>query len=618
MSAYRFSILTFGSALVALVSLWLSYQLRYDFRVPTAVMEDLWVLMLWLIPVKLLFLSLFGQLDALPGFLGWADVKRIAAAMGIVAVLLLVLNIASGGIGYWAPPRSVAVIDALFSSAGLLGFRLFLNRMHSGVSELIPGQLEYMPVAVIGAGEAGALFAQALQRTHHNRRRVVCFLDDDARKWGSTLLGIPVLGGPEKLPALQEKYGFRSVVIAIPSARQKRIRELVRLGTDNHCRIEILPNLADLNAGISRITDLHQPQIEDVLGRPEIDLNTDSIRESIAGKVVLVTGAGGSIGSELAIQIAAAAPALLVLIERNEPSLYTTESLLRKQFPQLELRPRLLDLRDAKGLESAFKQDQPELVFHAAAHKHVPITEREPVETLRNNTFVTRDLVQLALRSGVGRFVFVSTDKAVNPVNLLGLSKFLGESCVRAAALAAAEVGGFSIFASVRFGNVLGSSGSVIPLFKQQIAQGGPVTVTDPEATRYFMTLSEAVGLVLQCGAMAEGGETFVLDMGEPVNIYELARQMIQLSGYEPEVDIQIQSIGLRPGEKLHEDLYPVPEARESTSNAHIFKAREAPIALEPLEALLRELEEELERDPKGLRDWLTQRLPTQGGIGDN
>ena len=618
MSTYRFSILTIGSALVAVLSLWLSYQLRFEFRVPSGVMEDFWVLLLWMVPVKLLALSLFGQLDALPGFLGWADVKRIVAAMGSVALLLLFLNIASGGIGYWAPPRSVAVIDALFCSAGLLLFRLGLNRMHSGFSELLPGALEYLPVAVIGAGEAGALFAQAVQRTRHNRRRVVCFLDDDKEKWGSTLLGIPVLGGPERLPVLQEKYGFRSVVIAIPSARQKRIRELVRLGAENHCRIEILPNLAELNAGISRITDLHQPQIEDVLGRPEIDLNSESIRETLTGKTVLITGAGGSIGSELARQIAVLEPAVLVLVERSEPALYAIEMVLRRQFPQLELRLRLLDLRDRTALKAAMTGDRPEVVFHAAAHKHVPITEREPVETLRNNSLVTWNLVQLAVECGVQRFVFISTDKAVKPSNLLGLSKYLGECCVRVGAAMAKEQSRATVFASVRFGNVLGSSGSVIPLFKEQIAQGGPVTVTDPETTRYFMTLGEAVGLVLQCGALAEGGETFVLDMGEPVSILELARQMIQLSGYEPEVDIPIQCTGLRPGEKLHEDLYPEPEAKQQTGNAHIFKVSEDGLDRPSLELLLSELESEMQTNPDGLKDWLTRRLPFQAKIGDN
>lgn len=618
MSAYRFSILTVGSALIALISLWLSYQLRYEFRVPSEVAQDLKILMLWLIPFKLLALSVFGQLDALPGFLGWVDVKRVAMAMALVACLLLIVNILTGGIGYWAPPRSVAIIDALFSTAGLLAFRLGLNRMHSGVSELWPGQFEYVPVAVVGAGEAGAMFTQALQGARQNRRRVVCFLDDDAKKWGSNLLGIPVLGGPERLNLLQEKYGFRSVVIAIPSARQKRIRELVRLAAANQCRVEIVPNLAELNTGLRQITDLHRPQIEDVLGRPEIDLNTGSIREVMAGKVVCVTGSGGSIGSELALQIATFQPSCLVLIERSEPALYAIESKLRQQFPALELRPRLLDLRDRACVEAAFAADQPAVVFHAAAHKHVPITEREPAETLRNNTLVSRDLVDCALRHRVERFVFVSTDKAVNPVNLLGWSKYLGECCVRAAATKVRNSDLDSIFASVRFGNVLGSSGSVIPLFRQQIEQGGPVTVTDPEATRYFMTISEAVGLVLQCSAMARGGETFVLDMGQPVSIMEVARQMIQLSGYEPDVDIEIKCIGLRPGEKLHEDLYPEPGSRRATANAHIFEALETGVPADGLDELLSGLEVEMEIRPQGVRNWLTQRLQSSVRVVDN
>ncbi len=603
-----------GSAAVLIISLWLSFQLRYDFRVPDFAWEDLRLLLLWIVPLKLLVLSYFGQLDALPGFFGWADVKRIALALSLVGGVLLILNVVTGGMSAMAPPRSVAVIDTLLGASGLFLLRYVLNRISAGATEFFNRGRQVEPVVVVGAGEAGAMYAQSIRR-HSDRRKarqVLFFLDDDPSKRGSLLHGFPVLGAPDRLADLREKHSFRTVIIAMPSAHQRRIRQLIRSITETGCRVEVVPHIADLASGMSVITDLHTPQIEDVLGRPEVVLDQVGIQEMLRGQRVLITGAGGSIGYELASQIAATGPDCLILLERSEYALYRLEEDLRMRFPHCRIEPRLLDLNNISGVEALFGQHKPGWVFHAAAHKHVPITEREPFETLSNNTVVTCNLVDTALRHHCRRFVFISTDKAVKPANILGASKRLAEMYLQTKAqdlLASAGSTGCKLLA-VRFGNVLGSSGSVIPLFQQQIAKGGPVTVTDPDTTRFFMTLREAVGLILQCALQAEGGEIFVLDMGDPVRIQDLARQMIQLSGFQPDIDIPIQFIGLRPGEKLHEDLHQDSEKHESTRHPRILRFLGTALDKGRMEQILTQLKKEITAEPSNpqrIRQFLTE-----------
>lgn len=569
------------------------------------------MLLLWIVPLKLLVLSYFGQLDALPGFFGWADVKRIAIALSLVGGVLLILNILTGGMSALAPPRSVAVIDTLLGASGLFVLRYGLNRLSAGSTEFFSRGRNVEPVVVIGAGEAGAMYAQSIRR-HSDRRKarqVLFFLDDDASKRGSLLHGIPVLGSPDELADLREKHSFRTVVIAMPSATQRRIRQLIRTITETGCRVEVVPHIADLASGLSVITDLHTPQIEDVLGRPEVVLDQIGIQEMLRGQCILITGAGGSIGYELATQIAATGPDCLLLLERSEYALYRLEEDLRTRFPHCPIEPRLLDLNHQSGVKALFEQYKPGWVFHAAAHKHVPITEREPHETLNNNTIATCDLVDTAIRYQCRRFVFISTDKAVKPANILGASKRLAEMYLQSKAQELSRNSGCKLLA-VRFGNVLGSSGSVIPLFQQQITKGGPVTVTDPNTTRFFMTLREAVGLILQCALQAEGGEIFVLDMGEPVRILDLARQMIQLSGFQPEIDIPIKFIGLRPGEKLHEDLHQDSEKHESTPHPRILRFLGEALDMEAMNDIIRSLRQEIATepaDPMRIRQFLSE-----------
>lgn len=572
------------------------------------------MLFLWVVPLKLLVLSYFGQLDALPGFFGWADVKRISLALSLVGGVLLILNVFTGGMSEMAPPRSVAVIDTLLGASGLFVFRYGLNRISAGATEFFSRGRSVEPVVVVGAGEAGALYAQSIRRysDHRKPRQVLFFLDDDPSKKGSLLHGIPVLGSPDHLAELREKHSFRTVVIAMPSAHQRRIRQLIRAITDCGCRVEVVPHMADLASGMSVITDLRTPQIEDVLGRPEVVLDHAGIQEMLRGQCVLITGAGGSIGHELASQVAATGPDRLILLERSEFALYRVEEDLRSRFPHCRIEPRLLDLNNQAGLEALFEQRKPGWVFHAAAHKHVPITEREPIETLNNNTLLTGNLVDTALRYQCRRFVFISTDKAVKPANILGASKRLAEMYLQSKAqeLSASAAATDCKLLAVRFGNVLGSSGSVIPLFQQQIAKGGPVTVTDPETTRFFMTLREAVGLILQCALQAEGGEIFVLDMGDPVRIQDLARQMIQLSGLQPDIDIPIEFIGLRPGEKLHEDLHQDSEKHETTQHPRILRFLGTALEIQRMEEVLKKLREEITSDttdPQQIRLYLSE-----------
>jgi FlaA1/EpsC-like NDP-sugar epimerase len=582
MIRYRFLIHLLGGGLVCWISLLVAYALRYDFAIPHYAWSDWMVLWLWFIPFKLLVLSLFRQLDALPSYFGWSDVQRICAAMLCSAAVLLILYYASGGMSVFAPPRSVALIDAVLSASGLFVFRFALNRLTSGGNEFVGDARKLVPAAVMGAGEMGALFVSGLRHRNTMGLHPVCYLDDDAGKHGGYLHNLPILGGPELIPDLVDRYGIQRVVIAIRSTASERIRDIVRLAGQAGCRVEFVPDMARSGGDFSHITALRKVRIEDVLGRDEVSLAEDSIRALLHGKTVCITGAGGSIGSEIARQVAAWHPARLVLIERSEFALYSVEQALLTSHPQLRVDCHLRDLRDGPRLQEILAQQPVDILFHAAAHKHVPIAEREPDEVWLNNTLASVQLIRAADAAGVTRLVFISTDKAVDPVNVLGKSKRTVECFIQAFQPATQ-----TRLSAVRFGNVLGSSGSVIPLFQQQIERGGPVTVTHPDATRYFMTVDEAVGLVLQCATMGEGGDIFVLNMGQPVRILDLARQMIQLAGFRPEIDIPIVITGLRPGEKLHESLFAGDEAHQPTNHPKIMRFVHAPLSLADVDSFL-------------------------------
>jgi FlaA1/EpsC-like NDP-sugar epimerase len=395
----------------------------------------------------------------------------------------------------------------------------------------------------------------------------VAVFDDDARKWSSQVHGVPILGSPGMLRVANRALKLDELIVAMPSANRLRIREIVEEVQSLHLPCRILPSMQQVLEGKVSVTSIRPVDIEDLLGREPVALDSEKIRSLIASKVILVTGAGGSIGSELCRQIIHLQPARLLMIERCEAALFGIEQELVKGGYSAEVLPLVMDVCDEISMRATLERHRPSVIFHAAAHKHVPLMEHQPGEAFRNNTQATTNLAQWSAERGVDRFVLISTDKAINPTNVMGVTKRLAEISLQALQ---GKPGVHTKLMAVRFGNVLGSSGSVIPTFKRQILEGGPVTVTHPDVTRYFMTIPEAVGLVLQASTLGTGGDIFVLDMGEPVKIVNVARHLIRLSGLEPDKDIEIQFTGLRPGEKLYEELNLSHESIKSTEHVKI------------------------------------------------
>lgn len=422
---------------------------------------------------------------------------------------------------------------------------------------------------VVGAGEAGAMIIKEFQNSRYLDQKVCCVIDDNAAKHGKYLRGVKIMGGRDDIRYLAHELEIDEIVVAMPSASQKDVKEILQICQETECELRVLPGLYQMINGEVSVSKLRKVEIEDLLGREPIKLQVESVMGYVAGKTVLVTGGGGSIGSELCRQIAAHEPRQLIIVDIYENNAYDIQQELKRKYPKLDLVVLIASVRNTHRINSIFETYRPEIVYHAAAHKHVPLMEDSPNEAIKNNVFGTYKTAQAADRYGVQRFVLISTDKAVNPTNIMGASKRICEMIIQ---MMNNRSG--TDFVAVRFGNVLGSNGSVIPLFKKQIEEGGPVTVTHPDIIRYFMTIPEAVSLVLQAGALAKGGEIFVLDMGEPVKILDLAKNLIRLSGYKPFEDIQIEFTGLRPGEKLYEELLMSEEGLQETENKliHIGK----------------------------------------------
>ena len=421
-------------------------------------------------------------------------------------------------------------------------------------------------VMIIGAGEAGNMLLREIKRSSHLPMRVVCFIDDDPLKQGYYMNDVPIVGNRDVIGEMVKKYEVNEIYIALPSASINERRELMTICNDTGCKIKLLPGIYQLMNGDVKVSKLRNVEIEDLLGRDPISVNMNQIASYVENRTVMVTGGGGSIGSELCRQVAARHPRKLIIVDIYENNAYDIQMELRNAHPELNLDVRIASIRDGEKIDALFNELRPEVVYHAAAHKHVPLMEDSPNEAIKNNVFGTLNVVRAADKYHVKRFVQISTDKAVNPTNIMGASKRMCEMIIQAFSRHSRTV-----FTAVRFGNVLGSNGSVIPLFKKQIAHGGPVTVTDKNIIRYFMTIPEAVSLVMQAGIFAKGGEIFVLDMGEPVKIDDLARNLIKLSGFTPDVDIPIIYTGLRPGEKLYEELLMDEEGLQKTENGSIF-----------------------------------------------
>lgn len=429
--------------------------------------------------------------------------------------------------------------------------------------------LETRNTMIVGAGEAGNMLMNELVMSNHLDARIKCFIDDDKSKHSTYIHGVKVVGGRESILSAAKKYSINEIIIAMPTASKKTISELVDICKNVPAELKILPGMYQLVNGEATLDKLRKVQIEDLLGREPVKVDIESIMKYVCNKIVLVTGGGGSIGSELCRQIAAHSPKRLIIVDVYENNAYDIQQELKHDYPGLELVVLIASVRNTERMDSIFSKYRPDIVYHAAAHKHVPLMEDSPTEAIKNNVFGTYKTALAAHKYNTEKFVLISTDKAVNPTNIMGASKRICEMIIQAF-----NKHSETEFVAVRFGNVLGSNGSVIPLFRKQIEAGGPVTVTHPDIIRYFMTIEEAVSLVLQAGAYAKGGEIFVLDMGEPVKIIDLARNLIRLSGYKPDEDIEIKITGLRPGEKLYEEMLMGEEGLKDTANSliHIGK----------------------------------------------
>ena len=557
---------------VMLVAYCSAFLLRFDFGTPrwgwTVVMYSFVVV--WLVQMAALFV--FGCYKLLWRYVSASDAPRFVAAVGASTVVLLVLRLLFP-VEAWSnirPPYSITFFNAFLLTGGLLSVRLIWRLVVEGdLFVAAPRAGKIRKLLFVGAGSAGNMAARELRRKNAGDIRVVGFVDDDPSKRDAKIQGYPVLGTVGDLPQVVRRHDVDEVVIAIAQASREVIRRIVMLCETTKARVRIIPGYFELVEGSMTASKIRNVEVTDLLGREETHSDSQAVISLFGQKRVLITGAGGSIGSELVRQILRTGPERLVLVERSENALYEIDREIRTHGMNTVVTSLLGDTADRVRMTEIMGQVKPHIVLHAAAYKHVPMSERNPVEAIKNNVLATRALGELAVEHGVERFVLISTDKAVNPVSVMGSTKRLAETVLQDL-----NTQKRTRFSAVRFGNVLDSSGSVVPLFREQIKNGEPLTVTHPDMRRYFMTLSEAVSLVLQAAALAQGGEIFVLDMGEPVRILDLAKEMIVLSGLRPYEDIPIQFTGIRPGEKLFEELDVSERSAYRTGHARIFVSK--------------------------------------------
>ncbi len=540
----------------------LALYLRFDGRIPAQYVETYTSHALIITTIKIVIFYIFNLYKSIWKFASVDEMLEIVLASIISnAIVMAYMTLVQGKM-----PRSVYLMVPILDMAFIGGIRFSLRalgRVRNGVPKNLGN---YKKVLIVGAGSAGAMIIKELRNHDTLKSMPAAIVDDDPKKIGQSINGVPILGSRKDIPRICKEENIDEIIIAIPSANRKGIREIVSESRKTKCKTKIVPGMYELIDEKVSIKKIRDVEIEDLLGREEVQLDLNEICEYIKDKRVLVTGGGGSIGSELCRQIARFEPEELMILDIYENNAYDIQNELLRKYDKLNLKVFIASVRDKKRMDEIIKNERPDVVFHAAAHKHVPLMENNPHEAIKNNVFGTLNVVQAADKYNVKKFVMISTDKAVNPTNVMGATKRICEMIVQSK-----NKESDTEFVAVRFGNVLGSNGSVIPLFKKQIAEGGPVTVTHPDVIRYFMTIPEACQLVLQAGSMAEGGEIFVLDMGEPVKIMDLAKDLISLSGFEPDVDIPIEITGLRPGEKLYEELLLDEEGISDTSHNKIF-----------------------------------------------
>ena len=590
--------------IAVICSNFLSLLLRYEFQlddIPEYFMNAVWLHLPISILITLAIFYVFRLYHSLWAYAGVNEMQNILVASFSSAALQ--------GVTLLLFDRSVPKSYYFFNAFLLVGFTVtsrFAYRFAREARRKKHNKNNSISVMIVGAGDAGNTIIKEINSSYFSTMRIRCIIDDDPQKWGRYIQGIKVVGGRDKIVENASLHEIDEIIIAIPSAGRRTIKEIVEIAQQTNCKLRTLPGMYQLVNGEVDVSKIRDVDVEDLLGREPIKVDLDSILGYVKGKKVLVTGGGGSIGSELCRQIASHQPAQLIILDIYENNAYDIQQELKIKYPDLNLLVLIASVRNARRINKIFATYKPDIVYHAAAHKHVPLMETSPDEAVKNNVFGTWKTAQAAADNGVKKFVMISTDKAVNPTNVMGATKRICEMIIQT----------FNKyydteFVAVRFGNVLGSNGSVIPLFRKQIEAGGPVTVTHPDIIRYFMTIPEAVSLVLQAGVYARGGEIFVLDMGEPVKILDLAKNLIRLSGYKVDDDIRIEFTGLRPGEKLYEELLMSEEGMKETENKLIHIGKPIEFDERKFFVQLKQLKDAVENEADDIRAMIQEIVPT-------
>lgn len=602
----RLALLIIADIFLISLSGFMSLYIRYDFRFSNMDMQYVNYEIRYL-PVNLIISLILFVLFKL-----YRSVWRFASSAELLNVVKactasIVIQIIGMGILKMRMPVSYYLMKYVILIAGVGSVRFMYRILRMFQERRLSDRRDSRKnTMIIGGGEAGAMIIKEFQNSRYLNQHVSCVIDDNPAKQGKYLRGIEIMGGRDDICRLAAELKIDEIIVALPSVPQSEVRKILNICKETDCELKVLPGLYQMINGEVSVSKLRKVEIEDLLGREVIQVKIDEVVKYVSGKTVLVTGGGGSIGSELCRQVAAHEPKQLIIFDIYENNAYDIQQELKNSYPDLNLVVLIGSVRNSHRINSVFEKYRPDIVYHAAAHKHVPLMEDSPNEAIKNNVFGTYKTALATDRYGTKRFVLISTDKAVNPTNIMGASKRICEMIIQMM-----NQHSETDFVAVRFGNVLGSNGSVIPLFKKQIEKGGPVTVTHPDIIRYFMTIPEAVSLVLQAGALAKGGEIFVLDMGEPVKILDLAMNLIRLSGYKPYEDIDIEFTGLRPGEKLYEELLMNEEGLKETPNKLIHIGMPIKFDEEKFCRQLKMLKEAADEDSDAVKQMVQEIVPT-------
>ena len=599
----RQTILIVIDAISVILALYGSLVLRFNGLIEKQYLHHANALVIIVVALSVIIFSLNRLYHSLWQFASVIELKNIL----IATLLSSFVNIALFEVTGNKLPRSCYIIYFLLLTMFVGGSR-FSYRLIRLMKKDFPTKekRELEKVMIVGAGEAGEKIYREIYTSQNIYKEVVCFIDDDKTKIGRRIHDVLIYGGRHDIQKACDKYKIDEILVAMPSIDQKEMAEILNICKDTKCKIKKLPGIYQMVNGDVHLSDFKEVEVQDLLGRDPIEVNLSEIMGYVTNQVVMVTGGGGSIGSELCRQIAAAKPKQLIIVDIYENNAYDIQLELKHDYPQLNLETMIASVRNTDKVNDLFKQYHPDIVYHAAAHKHVPLMEDSPNEAVKNNVFGTLNVARACDQYKTKRMILISTDKAVNPTNVMGATKRMCEMIVQTI-----NKQSQTEFVAVRFGNVLGSNGSVIPLFKKQIKAGGPVTVTHPDIIIYFMTIPEAVSLVLQAGAYAKGGEIFILDMGKPVKIADMARNLIKLSGYEPDIDIKIEYTGLRPGEKLYEELLMKEEGLQDTPNKLIHIGKPIELDEDTLFDRLNHLKDEAYQETNDIRTLIKEIVPT-------